>query len=157
LHVSQLSKTPIEVVDTILSEYEHDGSRLISVLQDVQAELGYLPKESLYRVAEHLEVPLAQVYHVATFYTAFSLTPRGRHLIRVCTGTACHVRGAVIILEEIERQLGVKAGEVTPDMRFTLETVNCVGACALGPAVVIDTDYYSMSLPDISRVLAEYE
>jgi len=156
LHVSQLT-TPIEVVDTILSEYEHDGSRLISVLQDVQAELGYLPKESLYRVAEYLEVPLAQVYHVATFYTAFSLTPRGRHLIRVCTGTACHVRGAVIILEEIERQLGVKAGEVTADMRFTLETVNCVGACALGPAVVIDGDYYSMSLPDISRVLAEYE
>jgi len=156
LHVSQLT-TPIEVVDTILSEYEHDGSRLISVLQDVQAQLGYLPKESLYRVAEYLEVPLAQVYHVATFYTAFSLTPRGRHLIRVCTGTACHVRGAVIILEEIERQLGVKAGEVTADMRFTLETVNCVGACALGPAVVIDGDYYSMSLPDISRVLAEYE
>jgi len=156
LHVSELN-TPTDAVNTILGKYEHDSSQLISVLQDMQAELGYLPKESLRRVAEHLDVPLAQVYHVATFYTAFSLTPRGRHLIRVCTGTACHVRGAAIILEEIERQLGVKAGEVTPDMRFTLETVNCVGACALGPAVVIDTDYYSMSLPDISTVLAEYE
>ena len=150
-------ETPIEVVNTILGEYERDGSRLISVLQDLQAELGYLPKESLYRVAEYLEVPLVQVYHVATFYTAFSLTPRGRHLVRVCTGTACHVRGAAIILEEIERQLGVKPGEVTPDLRFTLETVNCVGACALGPTVVIDGDYYSMSPSHISRVLAKYK
>ena len=98
----------------------------------------YLPKKGLTRVSEGLNVPLSQVYSVATFFKAFSLKPRGRHSIAVCLGTACHVRGAVRILEEIERELGINQGETTKDLRYTLETVNCVGACALGPIVIID-------------------
>jgi len=141
----------------VLNRWDRDESALIGVLQDIQSKVGYLPKDGLYRVAEYLNVPLSRVFHVATFYTAFSLTPRGRHEIRVCTGTACHVRGAPLILAELERQLGIKAGETTEDLRFTLSTVNCVGACALGPAVVIDGEYYSMSRERISGILDRYK
>jgi len=147
----------VDPVDEVLNRWDRDESALIGVLQDIQSKVGYLPKDGLYRVAEYLNVPLSRVFHVATFYTAFSLTPRGRHEIRVCTGTACHVRGAPLILAELERQLGIKAGETTEDLRFTLSTVNCVGACALGPAVVIDGEYYSMSRERISGILDRYK
>jgi len=128
-------------VKSILARYNGDPGMLVPILQDVQAEYNYLPQEALVQVGEGLDVPLSQVYSVASFFKAFSLKPRGRHLINVCLGTACHVRGAVRVLDEIERRLGIKSGETTKDLRYTLETVNCVGACALGPIVVVDGNY----------------
>ena len=134
-------KPDAQKVKSILARYRGDPGMLVPILQDVQAEYNYLPKEALVQVGQGLEVPLSQVYSVASFFKAFSLKPRGRHLINVCLGTACHVRGAVRVIDEIERELGVKSGETTEDLRYTLETVNCVGACALGPIVVIDGNY----------------
>jgi NADH-quinone oxidoreductase subunit E len=128
-------------IKSILARYQNDAGMLVPILQDVQAEYNYLPKEALVQVGEGLEVPLSQVYSVASFFKAFSLKPRGRHLINVCLGTACHVRGAVRVIDEIKRELGIESGETTKDLKYTLETVNCVGACALGPIVVIDGNY----------------
>ncbi len=140
-----------------LQKHQHDKSLLVDILQDIQSEVGYLPKEVLQETSEGLGVPLSRVYSVATFFKAFSLTPRGRHLINVCMGTACHVRGAVKVLEKIEQELKVKRGETTKDLRFTLETVNCVGACALGPMVIIGEDYHGEMTPEaVSPVLKDY-
>ncbi len=124
---------------------KHNGIRggIISMLEDIQKEYGYLPSEALQKVSKSTDVSLVELYGIATFYKAFSLNPRGKHLISLCMGTACHVRTAPIILEEFERQLGISAGETTPDEKFTLETVNCLGACALGPIVVVDGHYFS--------------
>jgi NADH-quinone oxidoreductase subunit E len=147
-----------EKVGSILGKYQHNKGMLVSILQDTQAALGYLAREALLEVSTGLEVPLSQVYSVATFFRAFSLTPRGRHLVDVCLGTACHVRGAVGILESIERETGIKTGETSEDMRFSLETVNCVGACALGPIVIIDGKYEGeMKIEKVKRLLASYE
>jgi NADH:ubiquinone oxidoreductase subunit E len=128
-----------EIVD------QHAGSRggLIAILQDIQARYGYLPAESLKAVAEKTGRPLVDIYGVATFYRSFSLTPRGKHVCSVCLGTACHVRGGPAVAEEFERELGVRPGETTEDREFTLETVNCLGACALGPIAVVDGHYFS--------------
>jgi len=134
-------KPDAQKVKSILARYRGDPGMLVPILQDVQAEYNYLPKEALVQVGKGLDVPFSQVYSVASFFKAFSLKPRGRHLVNVCLGTACHVRGAVRVLDEIERRLGIKSGETTKDMKYTLETVNCVGACALGPIVVIDGNY----------------
>jgi NADH-quinone oxidoreductase subunit E len=128
-------------IKSILARYDGNPGMLVPILQDVQAEYNYLPKDALVQVGEGLDVPLSQVYSVASFFKAFSLKPRGRHLVNVCLGTACHVRGAVRVLDEIERQLDIKPGETTEDLKYTLETVNCVGACALGPIVVVDGSY----------------
>ncbi len=122
----------------IFSRYEGKRGVLVSVLQDVQAELGYLPEEAMRAVSKAFHVPLASLYGVASFYTQFYFEPRGKHVIRVCTGTACHIRGAPAIVARLEKTLGIKAGQTTPDLRFTLETVNCVGCCALAPVVVVD-------------------
>jgi len=124
-------------------------------LQDIQAEYNYLPKEALMDVSQALGAPLSQVYSIATFFRAFSLEPRGRYLINVCLGTACHVRGAMRILEAIERELDIKAGGTTKDLKFTLETVNCVGCCALGPVVVIDGEYHGQMKTDKAKALLE--
>ncbi|RLG26304.1 NAD(P)H-dependent oxidoreductase subunit E [Methanosarcinales archaeon] len=132
----------IAAVDSIIERHNSDVELLVSMLQDVQAECKYLPADALRRIAERLQIPLIQVYSVATFFKAFSLVPRGRHSIQVCVGTACHVRGAKAIVEEIERNLNVKAGGTTDDGEYTLETVNCVGACALGPIILIDDEYH---------------
>ena len=129
-------------VDNIISEYKTEQGLLISMLQDIQAEFNYLPKETLLRVSEKLDIPASQVFSVATFFKAFSLKPRGRHVIHVCTGTACHVRGAKRIVDKLQRDLEISAGETTSDLEFTLETVNCVGSCALGPMVVLDGEYH---------------
>jgi NADH-quinone oxidoreductase subunit E len=143
-----------EKVDAITEKYERDSSFLVSILQDIQAEYNYLPKEALYHVSENLGIPVCQVYSVATFYRAFSLTPRGRHLIHVCLGTACHVRGAPKILEGFERKLRIKTGETTADQQYTLGSVNCVGACALGPIVVVDQEYHGqMNLSKIDKII----
>ncbi len=140
-----------------LQKHQHDKSLLVDILQDIQSEVGYLPKEVLQETSKGLGVPLSRVYSVATFFKAFSLTPRGRHLINVCMGTACHVRGAVKVMEKIEQELKVKRGETTKDLKFTLETVNCVGACALGPMVIIGEDYHGEMTPEgIVSVLKDY-
>jgi len=129
-------------VDTIIEKYKRDKGFLVSILQDIQTAYNYLPREALYDVSDNLGIPISQVYGVATFYRAFSLIPRGLHLIQVCLGTACHVRGAPRVMEAIERKLQIKAGETTADKEYTLTTVNCLGACALGPVVVIDQEYH---------------
>jgi len=140
-----------------LQKHQHDKSLLVDILQDIQAEVGYLPKEVLQETSEGLGVPLSRVYSVATFFKAFSLTPRGRYLINVCMGTACHVRGAVKVMEKIEQELKINRGETTKDLKFTLETVNCVGACALGPMVIVGEDYHGEMTPEgVVSVLKEY-
>ena len=146
-----------EKVKQVLQNYQHEKSLLVDILQDIQAETGYLPKEVLVETSEGLGVPLSRVYSVATFFKAFSLKPRGRHLINVCMGTACHVRGAVKVLEKVEQELGIKTGDTTSDLKFTLETVNCVGACALGPMVIIGEDYHGEMTPEaVGSVLDNY-
>jgi len=140
---------------SILDNYQRDEGMLVSILQDIQAEYNYLPKKVLIEVSQALGAPLSQVYSVATFFKAFSLEPRGRHLINVCLGTACHVRGAVRVLEAIERELAIKAGRTTKDLKFTLETVNCVGACALGPIVIINGEYHGQMKTDKVKALLQ--
>jgi NADH-quinone oxidoreductase subunit E len=152
------AKPAKQKVKSVLERYNHDQGMLVSILQDVQAEYNYLPKETLVEVSQGLDIPLTQVYSVASFFKAFSLKPRGRHLINVCLGTACHVRGAVRVLEEIERRLGIKTGETTKDLKYTLETVNCVGACALGPIVIIDGEYSGQMKTDkVKNLLESYK
>jgi len=140
---------------SILDNYQRDQGMLVSILQDIQAGYNYLPKKVLVEVSQALGAPLSQVYSVATFFKAFSLEPRGRHLINVCLGTACHVRGAVRVLEAIERELAIKAGRTTTDLKFTLETVNCVGACALGPIVIINGEYHGQMKTDKVKALLQ--
>jgi NADH-quinone oxidoreductase subunit E len=145
-------------VKQILKNYQNDKSALIDILHDTQAAIGYLPKDALETISAGLDIPMSRVYCVVTFFKAFSLSPRGRHLINVCLGTACHVRGSDRVLEQIEKELGVKTGENTPDLKFTLETVNCVGACALGPMVIVGEDYHGEMTPEkVSDVLKNYQ
>ena len=139
-----------------LEKHNEDRGGLIAILEEIQAEYSYLPEEALRIVSDRSRRSLVEVYGVATFYRSFSLKPRGKHLVCACLGTACHVRGAPRIVEELERQLGIKPGETTPDKEFTLETVNCLGACALGPVVVIDGHYFSkVRKSRISQLLDE--
>ena len=133
----------LENILGILEKHNEDRGGLIAILEEVQAEYGYLPEKSLRIISDKTDRPMVDVYGVATFYRSFSLKPRGKHLICACLGTACHVRGAPRVVEEFERQLGIKAGQTTADKEFTLETANCLGACALGPVVVIDGNYFS--------------
>lgn len=129
-----------EIYALIQQETQNDGSP-ISALESIQARYRYLPPPALILVSEKFDVPLSQVYSVATFYHAFSLKPKGKHSLHVCMGTACHVRGSPQILDRLQTKLKVKPGGTTRDRLFTLETVNCLGACALGPIVVIDGEY----------------
>jgi len=145
-------------VEEIVNKYQRNPSFLIGMLQEMQVVFNYLPREALMHLSTQIAVPLNRIYNVVTFYAAFSLEPRGRHTISVCVGTACHVRGAGKILEELERVLGVKAGQTTEDMKYTLETVNCLGACALGPVIVIDGEYFGKVTPDkINLILSKFE
>jgi NADH-quinone oxidoreductase subunit E len=147
----------LKKVDEIIDRYNGEKSFLIGIFQDIQAQWRYLPKEAIERVAERLGISLAQAYMVATFYKSFSLVPRGEHEIHVCLGTACHLRGGQRLLENFERILNVKAGSTTADMKFTLETVNCLGACALAPLVRVDQkNYGKMSADKISKIIKEY-
>ena len=142
--------------EEILGRYPHDEPALIQVLQDVHRAYNYLPCDVLERVAEALDVPLAKVFSVSTFYKAFSLEPQGDTVIKVCMGTACHIRGAGQLVEELERQLGVGAGETTEDMKFTVKTVNCVGACAMAPVLIVGEKYWgSAKSARMARYLAE--
>ncbi|MDV2989205.1 MAG: NAD(P)H-dependent oxidoreductase subunit E [Dehalogenimonas sp.] len=142
-------------VNKVLAKHNNDASMLVAILQDVQTELNYLPKEALVTISECLDVPLSRVYSVVTFFKAFSLKPRGRHSIHVCMGTACHVRGAEKVLDKLETDLCLCAGETSTDMKFTLETVNCVGACALGPVVVVDNEYVGQVNTDKVKSILE--
>jgi NADH-quinone oxidoreductase subunit E len=146
-HSPQGVGPPVEVdpqrVREILAKHGRGRGELITALQDLQTEYGYLPQEALRMVADETGRSLVDIYGIATFYRGFALEPRGRHVVSACLGTACHVRGAARVVDELERQLGVRAGETTADREFTLETVNCLGACALGPVVVIDGHYFS--------------
>ena len=147
----------LKKVDEIIDRYNAEKSSLIGIFQDIQAQWRYLPREAIGRVVERLGIPVTQAYMVATFYKSFSLVPRGEHEIHVCLGTACHLRGGQRLVENFERTLNVKAGQTTADMKFTLETVNCLGACALAPLVRVDQkNYGKMSGDRIVKIIKEY-
>jgi len=136
-----------KAIDRIVRKYNYEHSSIIAILQDLQELENYLPERDLEYLSEKLSMPLSKIYRIATFYNAFSLTPRGKHLINVCLGTACHVRGAAKVLDRIKMYLGVDMGEMTKDKLFSLETVNCLGACAMGPIVVVGSDYHGQMTP----------
>ncbi len=148
-------EVPSELIDEIVARHRGRPAALLAVLQDVQEVLHWLPRPALEQVAACLQEPLTRVYRVASFYRALSLEPRGEHLIRVCTGTACHLRGAPGLLDALQRELGIGPGETTQDLKFSLETVNCLGACALAPVITIDGQYYGgvkpNELPDLLK------
>jgi NADH-quinone oxidoreductase subunit E len=129
--------------DRIIDEYKGDKSALIQILLGIQREKRWLPRDVLISVCEKLGVPISQAYRIATFYKAFSLSPQGRHQVAVCMGTACHVRGAPRLLDRVIEAINIDPGETSSDQRFSLETVNCLGCCALGPVMVVDGDYHS--------------
>ena len=145
-----------EQLDNILSQYEGESSNLISILQAAQERFGYLPKAVMQEIAKFLRLPESTVYGVSTFYAQFKLTPSGKRIVKVCRGTACHVRGGVRILSEVERRLGIKPGETTDDMEYTLETVACIGACALAPNIVIDSETYGrMTTKKVAEIFGD--
>ncbi|PLX40161.1 MAG: NAD(P)H-dependent oxidoreductase subunit E [Deltaproteobacteria bacterium] len=147
-----------ERIDEIVDKYGGDPSTLIQVLIDIQVENRWLSKEALERVSERLKVPMTRIQHIATFYKAFSLVPKGRHEVNVCMGTACHVRGATRVLDTLEGLTGIKPGETDADLRYSLETVNCLGCCALGPVVEIDGKMHGKLTPaQTAEVLKTYE
>ncbi len=135
-------------VEPILERLAKNRGALIPVLQEIQAIYGYLPKEALVRVSEAMKIPLSRIYGVVTFYAQFYLTPRGKHTIRVCRGTACHVRGGRSVLKVVKESLGIEDGETTKDMEFSLETVACLGTCFLAPVMMVDRSYYGKLLPE---------
>ena len=148
--LTRLAKT----VGKVIRNYQKDQDMLIQILLDLQSMFGWLSPEVLAEVSRQLEVPLARVYQIASYYKAFSLAPRGRHIIKVCLGTACQVRGSPRLLDTISTMLNIKPNETSSDMRFSLETVNCLGCCAMGPVVVVDKTYYSKpSTSDLKRIL----
>ncbi|HTY62666.1 MAG TPA: NAD(P)H-dependent oxidoreductase subunit E [Acidobacteriota bacterium] len=144
-------------IDTIIDKYPNDASSLIQVLLEIQREHRWLSNEALDKVSKRLRVPLNRIQHIVTFYKAFSLIPKGRHEIHVCTGTACHVRGAPRLLDSIQDLTGIRPGETDMELKFSLETVGCVGCCALGPVMVIDGEYHGKMAPARSEaVLKNY-
>ena len=148
----------MQKVKEIIEKNEKKEAGLIAMLQDVQKTEGYLPRKALELIAKEVEVPISRVYSLATFYKAFRLTPQGRHIIKLCTGTACHVRGADKLQEKLERDLEIKPGETTRDGRFTFEVVRCVGCCGLAPVVVIDENFHGkMNQRKLEKVLQKYE
>ena len=145
------STTEHNKIDTIMKNHCWEETALISILHEIEDLYNYLPAWVLKYVSEKLNIPLIQIYGVASFYDAFHLEPRGKHLIRVCKGTACYLRGATQVFEALERELGIKEGETTRDQEFSLQSVHCVGACALAPVVVIDEHYFDKTSPSKLR------
>ncbi len=144
-------------VNSFINKYSCDKNALITILQDVQSEYNYLPRKALIIVSQTLKVPLIDIISVATFYSTFSLEPRGEHTVTVCMGTACHVRGGPKILEEFERRLKIGAGHTTEDKQFSLESVACLGCCAIGPVVVVDDDYHAQTtIRKVQPILKRY-
>ena len=145
-------------IDKIIDKYKGDSGSLIQALIEIQNEIRWLPKEALEKVSEKLNVPLNRIQHIVTFYKGFSLVPKGRHEVHVCTGTACHVRGAPRLLDSVQDLIGISPGETDMDLNFSLETVSCVGCCALGPVMVVDGDYHGKMAPAKSEeVLKNYK
>jgi len=145
-------------VDRVVEKHGGEASSLIQVLLEIQAENRWLPREALERVAERLRVPMSRIQHIATFYKAFSLVPKGRHRVHLCMGTACHVRGAPRILDTLQDRTGIRPGETDLDLKFSLETVNCLGCCALGPVMEIDGKTHGRLSPgEAAEVLKGYE
>lgn len=147
-----------ERIESIFEEYERSPDQLIPILQNVQKEFGYVASESVRKISRYLRISENQIFGVTSFYAQFRFNPPGRHSIKLCLGTACHVRGGATLLEMLERELGVSCGETTPDKRFDLERVACLGCCALSPVLQIDADIYSrMSVTKLSELLKQYE
>jgi NADH-quinone oxidoreductase subunit E len=145
-------------IDQIIDKHQGEASSLIQVMLEIQSEYHWLPKEALDRVSGKLQVPLTRIQHIATFYKAFSLVPKGRHEIQICMGTACHVRGAQRVLDRVQDLTGIKPGETDLDLKFSLETVNCLGCCALGPVMVIDGKTHGRMAPaEAADVLRSYD
>ena len=147
----------MERIDEIIDRYVGEEGALVQLLLDMQSELNWLPKEAIEQISKRFQVPVSQVYRIASFYKAMSLAPRGKHMVNVCLGTACHVRGGPRIMDKAEDSLEIRAGETTKDMKFTLERVNCLGCCALGPVIVVDDEYYGKLTPaKVEEVLKSY-
>jgi NADH-quinone oxidoreductase subunit E len=145
-------------IDKILEQYEFKHSNIIAILQDAQALENYLPEDSLHYISEKMELSLTRIFDIVTFYKAFSLVPRGKYTIRVCCGTACHLGGAQQNLEQLNRLLQIRDGETSDDRAFSLETVNCLGACALAPVVAVDEDYHeAVNAGKIEKMLSNYQ
>ena len=145
-------------IDQIIDKHNGEASSLIQILLDIQSEHHWLPKEALARVCERLQVPMSRIQHIATFYKAFSLVPKGRHEVHVCMGTACHVRGAQRVLDAVQDQTGISPGETDAELKFSLETVNCLGCCALGPVMEVDGKHHGNITPSqIASVLNNCE
>ena len=147
----------LDEIRTVLNRYPKDQRYALSAMQDMQRQFGYLPREGLAALSEHLACPFSQLYSMATFYKAFSLTPKGKHVIKLCDGTACHIRGGETLLEGVTRELGIRPGETTADGLFTLQLVNCLGSCAIAPVILIDDTFYGkMTLERLPGVLNAY-
>jgi NADH-quinone oxidoreductase subunit E len=147
-----------QLVEAILRKHPKDPSAIIQVMLDIQNELYYLPRDVLNYVSEHLNVPPSRIYHLATFYKAFSLKPKGKFPIAVCTGTACHVQGAVKIMEQIERELHIKEGETTADKKFSVDSVRCLGCCGLAPVMTVGKNLHGrIPQSKVSKILKQYE
>ncbi|MGB2907410.1 MAG: NADH-quinone oxidoreductase subunit NuoE [Candidatus Aminicenantaceae bacterium] len=147
-----------ERLTEILGKYEADQSTIIAVLQDIQAEFGYLPKDAIFTVSKEMNIPLSRVLSLATFFNAFSMEPKGRHPINVCVGTACHVRGAQLILEKLERELAISSGNTTQDGDFSLDEVRCVGCCGLAPVIMVGDEFHGkLTQTKIPGVLKKYQ
>jgi len=145
-------------VKSFITKYNYRKNALIGILQEIQAEYNYLPKKALIFVSRQLNIPLIDIIGVATFYSAFSLEPKGDHIIKVCLGTACHVRGGPKILDEFQKKLGIKPGQTTEDRHFSLDTVACLGCCAIGPVVVVDDDYHAQtSIRKVDSIINKYQ
>lgn len=152
------AKTIDKKVADVIKKYGGDKTAMIAILQDVQEEFRYLPKEALTFISKKMEVPLTRIYEIATFYNAFSLKPRGKHMIEVCLGTACHVQGAPRLVDRLERDLNIKTGETTKDQMFTLEEVRCLGCCSLAPVIRISGNVHPyMTQDEIPKVLRNYK
>jgi NADH-quinone oxidoreductase subunit E len=148
----------IERIDEIIDKHQAEANSLIQILLEVQGENHWLPREALARISRKLDVPLSRIQHIATFYKAFNLVPKGRHQIHICMGTACHVRGAARVLDTVQDLVGIKPGETDPDMKFSLETVNCLGCCALGPVMEINGKTHGKLSPaETSDILKNYD
>jgi len=141
-----------------MSESNKDQRELIHMLHDTQKKFGYIPAQSISQISRELKISESEIFGILTFYKAFTLEPRGQYQITVCLGTACHVRGGVQIVEEMERKLNIKVGKTTPNRKFTLETVNCLGCCAIGPVVVVNGKYYSnVTIKKVDAILKGYQ
>ena len=155
--LQEFSPEEMAAVDAIIDRYKVRPGALIPVLEQIQEKIGYLPKAIQRKVALGLKIPFSEVYGVVTFYSLFTIKPRGRHTIRTCLGTACYVRGGKRIAETVTQAFGIKEGETTPDRRFTFETVRCLGACGLGPAMVVDSDVHGrVKAAKVKEILAPY-